>query len=235
MPVSTADVTRCKCTPPCSSTSASTTVAIKLPNDGCTLTPRPTRAVSGWPQLDFSATRLSAASRRGFFASIDRRKSTGSLLALRANSSMKHSVCEDIVVGTDAAPEPGRHRGRFGPHIFHVEVVNIIGHVDGATDGIDVDTFLEGGRQPARDDGRAGDAIFPADDLAVGQRRGNGVAIDRGVEIMLDVLFAGPHHLHRPVDLPGDANGGEHHVWVLAAAGNAAGQLGVDDLFLAQG
>ena len=47
------------------STSASTTVAMKLANDGCTQTPRPTRAGSGWPQPDFSATRLRAASRRG--------------------------------------------------------------------------------------------------------------------------------------------------------------------------
>ena len=41
---------------------------------------------------------------------------------------------EHIVVGTDAAPEPGRHRRRFGPDIFDMEIGNVVGHVDGAID-----------------------------------------------------------------------------------------------------
>ncbi len=117
-----------------------------------------------------------------------------------------------VVVGTDAAPEPGRHRRRFGPDKFDMEIGNVVGHVDGAIDAVDVDAVLESRRKPARHDRRAADAILPADDLAVGQGRGNGVAIDRTIDVVLDVFFAGPHHLDRPIDLLGDANGRDHHV-----------------------
>ena len=49
--------------------------------------------------------------------------------------------------------------------------------------------------------------VFPADDLAAGQAGRDGVAIDRTVDIVLDVLLARPHHFYRPLDLLGDANG----------------------------
>jgi hypothetical protein len=79
---------------------------MKLPNEGCTQTPRPTRAGSGWPQLDFSATRLSAASRRGFVPSIERRKSIGSLFAFRAISSMKHSIANTLLLAPTPRQKP---------------------------------------------------------------------------------------------------------------------------------
>src|SRR3984885_7322621 len=79
---------------------------MKLANDGCTQTPRPTRAGSGWPQLDFSAARLSAARKRGWFPSIDRRKSTGSLPALRASSSIKHSIANTLLLGPTPRQNP---------------------------------------------------------------------------------------------------------------------------------
>src|SRR6266480_1764000 len=91
MPVSTALVTRRKRTSPCASTSASTTVAIKLPKAGCTETPRPVRA--------------------------------------------------------------GGHRRGLGAHILDVEIRNVVGHVDGTVDRIDIDSVLKGRRQPACDHG----------------------------------------------------------------------------------
>src|SRR5207245_6705173 len=120
--------------------------------------------------------------------------------------------------GTDAAPESGRHRRWFGPDIFDTDIRNIVGHVDGAIDGVDVDALLERRRQPARDNGRAGDLVLPADDLAVGQGRGNGVAIDRAIDVVLNVFLAGPHHLHRTIDLLCDANRRDHHVGFELAA-----------------
>ena len=228
MPVSTAEVTRRRCTSPCSSTSASTTVAMKLPNDGCTQTPRPTRAGSGWPQLDFSAARSSAASRRGFLPSMPRRNSIGILARLARQLVHEAFDREHVVVGADPAPEAGRHRRRLGPHIFDMEVGNVVGHVDGAIDRVDIDALLERRRQPARNDRRAGDLVFPADDLAVRQGRGDRVAIDRAIDVVLDVLLAGPHHLDRPVDLLGDANGRDHHVGLEPAAEAAAEQMLVD-------
>ena len=137
-----------------------------------------------------------------------------------------------VVVGTDAAPEPGRHRRRLGPDKFDMEIGNVVGHVDGAIDAVDVDAVLEPRRKPARHDRRAADAILPADDLAVGQGRGNGVAIDRTIDVVLDVLFAGPHHLDRTIDLLGDANGRDHHVGLELAAKAAAEQVVVDDHLL---
>src|ERR1700719_3994904 len=106
IPVSTAQVTLRSFTSPSSSISASTTVAMKLANDGCTLTPRPTRSGNGWPQPDFSAARFSAASRRGFLPSILRRKSTGSLPALRASSSMKDSMANTLLLGPTPRQNP---------------------------------------------------------------------------------------------------------------------------------
>ena len=46
---------------------------------------------------------------------------------------------------------------------------------------------------------------------------------------MLDVFLAGPDDLDRPVDLFGDANGGDHHVGLEPAAEAAAEQVIVDD------
>src|SRR5271154_2324228 len=79
---------------------------MKLANDGCTLTPRPTRAASGWPQPDLSATRLSAANRRGFFSNMPRRNSMGSLPALRASSSMKDSMENTLLLGPTPRQNP---------------------------------------------------------------------------------------------------------------------------------
>lgn len=39
---------------------------------------------------------------------------------------------ENIVVRPDTAPETGRYRGRLGPHVFDVQVGNVVGNVDGA-------------------------------------------------------------------------------------------------------
>ena len=106
IPVSTALVTRRKCTSPCASTSASTTVAMKLPKAGCTETPRPVRAGRGWPQLDFSATRSSAARRRGDFPSMARRNAIGSFPAFLASSSMKHSIAKTLLFGPTPRQKP---------------------------------------------------------------------------------------------------------------------------------
>ena len=67
---------------------------------------------------------------------------------------------EHIVVGTDAAPEPGRHRRRLGADKFDMEIRDVVGHVDGAIDAVDVDAVLEPRRKPARHDRRAADLYF---------------------------------------------------------------------------
>src|SRR3984957_4595419 len=137
-----------------------------------------------------------------------------------------------VVVGTDAAPEPGRYRRRFGPDKLDVQVGDVVGDVDRAIDAVDVDAILEPRRKPARHDRRAADLVLPADDFAVGQGRGDGVAIDRTKNIMLDVFFAGPHDLDGAIDLLGYAHGRDHHVGLELAAKTAAEQVVVDDYLL---
>src|SRR4249919_171740 len=104
MPVSTTEVTRRNVISPCSSTSASTTVAMKLANDGCRHTPRPTRGGSGWPQPAFSAAKFHR------------------VLARLARQFVHEAFDgKHVVVGADPAPESGRYRRRLGPHIFDMD------------------------------------------------------------------------------------------------------------------
>src|SRR5262249_27752300 len=108
---------------------------------------------------------------------------------------------EHVVVGPDAPPEPGRHSGWLALHELNLKVRDVVGHIDGAVHPIDVDSLLERGRQPACDDGRAGDAMFPRGDLAAGHRCREAVVIRRTVYVVLYVLLAGPYYLHRSFDL----------------------------------
>jgi hypothetical protein len=55
-----------------------------------------------------------------------------------------------IVVGTDAAPEPGRHRRRFSADIFDMEIGNVLGCVHRAIDGIYIPFWNAGGNQRAK-------------------------------------------------------------------------------------
>ena len=85
--------------------------------------------------------------------------------------------------------------------------------------------FWKRGRQPARHHRGAGDAVGPAIDLAVLQAGGQQVAIDRTVDIMLDVLFARVDDLDRTIDMLGDAHGLDRHVGLQPAAEAAAQQM----------
>ena len=64
--------------------------------------------------------------------------------------------------------------------------------------------------------------MLPAVDPAVLQRRGEAVAIDRAIDIVLDVFLARPDHLDRAVDLLRDAHGLLDHVRFEPAAEAAA-------------
>ena len=136
---------------------------------------------------------------------------------------------EDIVAGTDAAPEAGRNAGRLGANIFDVKVRRVVGNIDGAVDRIDVDAVLEGRRQPARHDGGTGDFVVPGRDPAVGEACGEAIEIEWPVEGLLDVLFARPDHLDRAVYLLRDAHRLGDVVDLEPPAEAAADQMIVDD------
>ena len=116
---------------------------MKLANDGCMLTPRPTRAGSGSPQSDFSAARFERGLHARLLAEHAAAECDRVLAGLARQLVHEAFDREHVVVRSDAAPEAGRHRGRFGPHIFDMEVGDVVGHVDGAIDRVDVDALLE--------------------------------------------------------------------------------------------
>ncbi len=66
---------------------------------------------------------------------------------------------------------------------------------------------------------------FQATILPFCETRRDGVAIGRSIDVVLDVLFAGPDDFHRTVDLFGDAHRGRHHVGFEPAAETAAEQM----------
>ena len=73
---------------------------------------------------------------------------------------------------------------------------------------------------------------MPAVNFSVFQGRGNAVVIDRPIEIVLDIFLSCPHHLDRPIDLLGDADGFDDHVGLKPATEAAADDLVVDDYFV---
>src|SRR4029077_16055225 len=119
---------------------------------------------------------------------------------------------KDIIVWPDPAPKSGRHRRRLGADIFNLEIRNVVGIVDRAIDRVDVDPVNKYRWRPARHNRRARYAIFPCGNLASRQGCGNHVAIDRPINVVLNVSFARQADFPRPVDLLADAHGGRHHV-----------------------
>ncbi len=113
-----------------------------------------------------------------------------------------------------------------------MEIRNVVGNVDGAIDGVDIDAFLERRRQPTRQDGGACDFILPAHDLSARQGCGDRVAIDGTIDVVLDILFARPHHLDGTIDMLRNSDGLNHHVGLKLAAKTAAEQVIVRDHFL---
>ena len=129
-------------------------------------------AAAASPSPPFSATRFERGEQRGAFClALSRRKSTGSLPALRASSSMKLSIANTLLLGPTPRQKPVGTAWRFVALVFDLQVRNVVGNVDGAIDRVDVDAFLKSRRQPARDDRRAGDPVLPANDLAVRNAR----------------------------------------------------------------
>ena len=92
-------------------------------------------------------------------------------------------------------------------HIRHRQIGNVVRHVRGAVDGVDIDSLLKRRRQPARDHGRSGDTMLPTDDASIRQTCGEAIQIHRPIDVVLNVFFARPYHLHRSVDLFGNQDG----------------------------
>ena len=71
--------------------------------------------------------------------------------------------------------------------------------------------------------------MAPGDRHALGVETGGEAVEPIGpVHVVLDVLLAGPHHLHRPVNMHGDLNRAGDAVDLEPAAKSAADQMIVD-------
>ena len=120
---------------------------------------------------------------------------------------------ERILRMVDAAPDPDRHmrvaHGEIDPIVWHV-----VGHVlEQALEKIPVDAELHDPGRDRRDDGLAGGTELPGDRRAVGvETAGHPGRGHRPVEIVPDVLLAGPYELHRLADLLRDQHGLPHEV-----------------------
>src|SRR4029453_7354851 len=119
---------------------------------------------------------------------------------------------ENVVVRSHSAPKSGRHGRGLGAYIFNDAVRDIVRHVDGAIDGVDIDAVLKPWRKPARHDRRTGHPIFPGHNPAVRQGCGDRVAVNGSVNVVLYVLFARPHDLNRTVNVPRNTDGTVDHV-----------------------
>ena len=219
IPVSTALVTRRSFISPASSTSHSTTVAMKLANDICAATPRPQRgrqrrAPSRLLAHEIERRLQVVASCRGGL----RRKAIESLPALRASSSMKLSMANTLLFGPTPRQKPVMMPGGSSRLNSTRIVGDVVGDVLGGIDAVRIHAFLEEGGQKARHHGRAGHSVLPADDSAALKARPKDVAVGRPINVVSDVFLAGPYHLDRPVDVLGDSRGTVRHVGFELAA-----------------
>jgi len=74
--------------------------------------------------------------------------------------------------------------------------------------------------------------VFPSDDAPVGHGGGQGIAVHGPVHVVLNVLFARPDHLDRPIHPLGNLHGRAHHVGLESAAETAADQMVVHYNFI---
>ena len=92
---------------------------------------------------------------------------------------------EQIVGRADAAPPAGVHAVRFVPDIVDELGRHVIGRLRRAFHRIGIEPILETGRRPARHDRRTGDAMRPADQLAIGIQPGADAVVVIGPVIVV--------------------------------------------------
>ena len=137
---------------------------------------------------------------------------------------------EHIVRRADAAPERGGNTRRLHPDVLDMKIGKIVDEVDGTLGGVGIETIVEGGRCPSRDDRGSCKAIGPGDRHSLRIETGGQTIEPIGaVHVVLNVFLARPHDLHRPVDLLGDLDGSSSAIGFKSAAKATTDQMIVDD------
>src|SRR6202035_4296195 len=111
-------------------------------------------------------------------------------------------------------------------HVLDLDRGDVVDQLYRPVQRVAVETVLERGRRPAREDRRAYEPVRPRDRLAARvQPRRDPVVVVRAIHIVLDVFLTCPDHLHGPVDLLGDADGLGDVVDLEAPAETAAQEV----------
>ena len=106
----------------------------------------------------------------------------------------------------------------------------VVGELDGAVDGVEVELVLERRRRKAGHDRRADDAVVPGDRAcrSVIEAGADAVVVVGPVHVVLDVLLAAPDDLDRVLRLLGDQRRLQDEVELEPAPEAAAEQMIVD-------
>src|SRR6476646_8778274 len=110
-----------------------------------------------------------------------------------------------------------------------MEVRKIIDQIDRALRRIGIEAVLEPRRQPSRDNRRARKTIVPSRRLSIfAESSRDPVEPVWPVHVVLDVFLAGPHNLHRAIDLFGNLNGSDDAIDIKSSSEPAADEMIVD-------
>ena len=162
---------------------------------------------------------------------VEQRQPIGDRILLCRRRQFVHETFghEDIVRRPDAAPERRRNARRLHPQILDVHVREGIDQIDRAFGGVGIETIVERRRKPSRDDRGAREAMVPGDRHSLLVETGGDAVEEIGpVHVVLDIFLAGPHDLHRAVDLLRDLDGASDAVDLQPPAKAAADQMIVD-------
>ena len=213
--------------------------------------PRPLRGGSGRPQPALFRGELE--DRLGTRRLVEQGPAVFERVLLRDRRELVDETLdhEGVVCGPDAAPERSGNSRRLLADILDPHVGKRVGRLGRAVHGIDIEAPHHGdevveagcayhperlGKQltghPRHDRGGR-DTVSPGDRSAVFvQASRDPVIVVRPIHIVLDVLFAGPHHLHRTGDLLCDLHRPDDEVHLKPTAEAAAQEVIMDLDFL---
>ncbi len=152
-------------------------------------------------------------------------------ILLRCGGELVDEALDDEVVmgDTHPAPKAGVEHRLLVAHVLDLDCRDVVEQLDGPVHRVDIDPVLEGGWQKARNDGRTDDPVGPDHRRAPWIKAGRDpVVVVRAIDVVLNVLLAGPHDLERRIHLLRDAHGLGHVVHLEPAPEAATEEMVVD-------
>src|SRR4029077_10471574 len=158
------------------------------------------------------------------------------ILRRRGGELVDEALDDEIIVGdAHAAPEAGIEHWLLVAHVLDLNRRDVVEQLDGPVYRVDILAVLEEVRQIARDDRRTDDPMSPRHRPAPRvEACCEPVVVIRAIDVVLDVLLAGPHDLDRRIDLLRDAHGLGHVVHLEPTPEAATEKMVVDDYLLSR-